>query len=425
MAPFTKIHRPSVGGNINIAYLTDDLLINILSRLPLKSLLRFKCVSKAWQLLISDSFLQRILPTPMSGLIFSDRYRNNCPVERVQYAFITDKTHPTCNNSPTDIGNLSFFPRHRELYTVDCCNGLLLGLHRQDIYSTPVYYVINPATKKWAELPAPAKERPHTTHRLAFDPRISPHYTLICSGSFTGVDIFSSKTGVWVQSKVPQPLVIRHWRRSAGPMSVLFNRTLHMLSEGDSIVGFDVDGECFRLIPLPVPMPTDCRECRQRCLGVFGGHLYYANHDGVQLQIWILEDYDERKWALKHKTKIDCLVEKHPQAICSSALYKGFCGLYEIREGGHLPFWLADDGIIVETGEASQLYYLREFSVLAFHPDLEVVFLGMGDTVLSYNLNSMKLEEVWVSKPQYNGLHSGNVYPFSPCLVDFYNCKKE
>ncbi|XP_058099873.1 putative pentatricopeptide repeat-containing protein At5g59900 [Magnolia sinica] len=155
---------------------------------------------------------------------------------------------------------------------------------------------------------------------------------------------------------------------------------------------------------------------------MFGGHLYYANHDGVQLQIWILEDYDERKWALKHKTKIDCLVEKHPQAICSSALYKGFCDLYEIREGGHLLFWLhmkylsvlADDGINAESGAASQHSYHRGFSVLAFHPDLEVVFLGMGDTVLSYNLNSMKLEEEWVSKPQYNGLHSGNVYPFSP-----------
>ncbi|MGV7953774.1 F-box protein, partial [Mycobacterium kansasii] len=54
-----------------IAYLTDDLLINIFSRLPVKSLIRFKCVSKAWKYLISDPSLHGILPTTISGLFCS------------------------------------------------------------------------------------------------------------------------------------------------------------------------------------------------------------------------------------------------------------------------------------------------------------------------------------------------------------------
>ncbi|XP_039799755.1 F-box protein At1g31080-like [Panicum virgatum] len=43
---------PKRGGAV--AWLPDDLLMEILSRVPVKSLCRFKCVSKTWRELIAD-----------------------------------------------------------------------------------------------------------------------------------------------------------------------------------------------------------------------------------------------------------------------------------------------------------------------------------------------------------------------------------
>ena len=37
-----------------MAYLLDDLVVEILSRLPAKSLCRFRCVSKSWRALMSN-----------------------------------------------------------------------------------------------------------------------------------------------------------------------------------------------------------------------------------------------------------------------------------------------------------------------------------------------------------------------------------
>lgn len=46
--------------------LNDDLLIEILSRLPPKSLIRFMCVSKSWSNLISNS----LASSPVSALLY-------------------------------------------------------------------------------------------------------------------------------------------------------------------------------------------------------------------------------------------------------------------------------------------------------------------------------------------------------------------
>ena len=50
--------------------LPDDPLVEILSRVPAKSVCRFKCVSKAWRDLIADPHYRKKLPQAMQGLFF-------------------------------------------------------------------------------------------------------------------------------------------------------------------------------------------------------------------------------------------------------------------------------------------------------------------------------------------------------------------
>ena len=54
--------------------LHDDPLVEILSRVPAKSVYRFKCISKAWRDLIANPLHRKKLPQIMEGFFFdSDR----------------------------------------------------------------------------------------------------------------------------------------------------------------------------------------------------------------------------------------------------------------------------------------------------------------------------------------------------------------
>lgn len=69
----------------------DDLLVEILSRLPFKSLARFKCVSRSWRALISGGDLRRRLPLLAAGLFVGDggggkpRYATACSGDGVEF----------------------------------------------------------------------------------------------------------------------------------------------------------------------------------------------------------------------------------------------------------------------------------------------------------------------------------------------------
>ncbi|XP_039802956.1 F-box protein At2g40910-like [Panicum virgatum] len=50
-----------------VASLPDDAIVEILSRVPARSLCRFKCVSKAWRDLIADRHNCKKLPQTLEG----------------------------------------------------------------------------------------------------------------------------------------------------------------------------------------------------------------------------------------------------------------------------------------------------------------------------------------------------------------------
>jgi len=53
--------------------LTDDLLVEILSRVPYRSLCRFRCVSTRWRAIISHPDYRRSLPQTLAGILYRRR----------------------------------------------------------------------------------------------------------------------------------------------------------------------------------------------------------------------------------------------------------------------------------------------------------------------------------------------------------------
>ncbi|KAK9265610.1 hypothetical protein L1049_028594 [Liquidambar formosana] len=122
-----------------------DIVINILSRLPVKSLMRFRCVCKSWHALVSD-------PN------FVDMHLNQTYANNKGYVLMSD-----------DGDNFSFhcgetFVLHRRLevpfkipferFMVEgYCNGLIcLRYRRIPIYDSDMY-LWNPSIRKFKVLP--------------------------------------------------------------------------------------------------------------------------------------------------------------------------------------------------------------------------------------------------------------------------------
>uniref|UniRef100_A0A0E0LLN8 F-box domain-containing protein n=1 Tax=Oryza punctata TaxID=4537 RepID=A0A0E0LLN8_ORYPU len=175
------------------ASLTDDLVVEILRRLPVRSVCRSKCVCRSWRDLIADHEHRKKLPQTLSGFFYTSFSEERCP-------FTRRTTSPTPLISPT----FSFLPQCKEVIPLDCCNGLLLCRCLQlDGVSKFHYAVCNPATKEWVMLPdANWAIGENRIACLCFDPTISSHFHVLEyvedeAEYVTGVEIYSSKTGLW------------------------------------------------------------------------------------------------------------------------------------------------------------------------------------------------------------------------------------
>ncbi|KAF8660504.1 hypothetical protein HU200_057655 [Digitaria exilis] len=153
---------------LSAAYLTDDLVVEILSRLPFKSFSRFKCVCKAWLAFSFDPHYSQKLPKVSDGFFYQDRHNS-----AIQFVSLSEHARGFD-------GTLSFLPGYEHLEFVDCCNGLVLCEYRSNYTSRDIFrfIVCNPATQEWKILPETQRKPDgfYYTTKLGFDPSRSPHF---------------------------------------------------------------------------------------------------------------------------------------------------------------------------------------------------------------------------------------------------------
>ncbi|CAN6342985.1 unnamed protein product [Urochloa humidicola] len=146
------------------ALLTDDLLVEILSRVTYRDICRFHCVSKRWSALISDTDNRTRLPQTLTGIFYpmpsaDDDGSPALTPDDVGSPSWTSHGYGFVNVSgtcPPFINPSSFLPDREgeRLELVDCCNGLILcRSYKFAEHSEFDYLVINPATEKWAAVP--------------------------------------------------------------------------------------------------------------------------------------------------------------------------------------------------------------------------------------------------------------------------------
>ncbi|CAL4904933.1 unnamed protein product [Urochloa decumbens] len=312
--------------------LPDDALVDILSRVPARSLCRFKCVSKAWRDLIADRLRCTNLPQTLAGFFLNDIRNNGGGVgEHRVVGHLVDTL-----GRFTPLASISFLgkqPGIEEFSLFHSCNGLLLFGHKRhgDKYDSLGYIVCNPATEQWVavpnsgwkpfslsgleeiEDPASYTEPNSRFTYLIFDPAVSSHFQLVEFQMWMEnvqyveeVQIYSSQTGVWRWCNGPDECGFEEDEGiSFFTGSALVNGMLHLgatrfATHEELIIAVDGQGrECWFISGPEKRADVAFVGQSQGCLHYMTQHRD-STSEMTALSIWVLQDYDAEEWVLKH-----------------------------------------------------------------------------------------------------------------------------
>nr|GMD16397.1 putative F-box protein At3g23950 [Ipomoea batatas] len=380
--------------------LCDELVGEILVRLPTTAAVRFQAVCKRWHSLISSPYFiarfrhLRHQHTESSSLVF--RFAYSCDVSCIsdgcnqcQYSHFQIISNSNSSNSllgkvygesafrisylpcsPTDLQTLRFEGSFADLILFSCIN--------HNTYKVD-YYVSNLLTRQWIALPPAAYEDLYvSTGFLCVPPPVdtSHHHKFmvvrLCSGNYAytprsrfKAQVFSSENWQWRTLVVSSPLTLE--QHIGGISLVAYRGMLHWLN-GDCIVVYDplnTPQRFSRIIHLPAQLRTfdisrfNCFGVSLGCLrvtGVLGENI--VNPDPV-LDVWELEDYDSGLWNLVHKIRLKSLI------------HNGLLGSVQ-----------------------SELWYL---SVISFHPENgDIIYLRLNSEVVLVNMKNRIIERFYL-----------------------------
>ncbi|CAM0877094.1 unnamed protein product [Alopecurus aequalis] len=299
---------------VSTCILPDELVVDILCRLPLKSICRFKCVCKSWLAFSSHPYYRQKLPRTPMGLLYQ-----KCEPGRFPWSLGTDIHLVRLPASDKEIDTrLNFVPPcYKYSKLQDCSNGLLLcyqGGNNNEAFSNAI--VCNPATKEWTAIPNTEPGLPvYTTDLiLCFDPLWSQHFYVFKFqyipnmtphvGTTTAVEVFFSENSSWSgclweteHAYVDDTLFVN---------GVLYG--VHLW--GRKILALDAPDKSsqwlnHRIIQLPgFTNGTNTINSWDGCLSQSSGVLCYAKQelDGSVVRIWSLESPD--RWVVKHRVSM-------------------------------------------------------------------------------------------------------------------------
>ncbi|KAM3270891.1 F-box/kelch-repeat protein like [Capsicum chacoense] len=304
----------------------EEIVMDILSRLPVKSLLRFKCVSKFWNKLISEPYFKRMhlnvhtnnhnspkkllisqvisLPTYyIRSSAIGDRrvYRLSKTIFNF-YSFSLSNSGPQLVKDIRKLDSLSSFkPRSGCVYC--CCDGLcFIGIWRErdNTQHPSISLLWNPSTGESIKLPTqyPESSPDKYLYGLGYD-STSDDYKIIRIDAFDGVcdyglpdEILAIKSASWKKTS----------QCAGGPCGILARISELYLAfvEGafhwesghvypSCVVTFNISNETYGNMSLPVRPYSNTSE--ETGVSAVGGRLCYHHDDGINFNLWVMKDY--------------------------------------------------------------------------------------------------------------------------------------
>ncbi|XP_070038103.1 putative F-box/kelch-repeat protein At4g22430 [Nicotiana tomentosiformis] len=404
-----KLAKPKSKIFFKNEYLPNWFLEEVFLRLPVKCVFRYKCVSKQWLSLISapsfvSLYISRASVLPQQApiwTILADTLRVNNGVNYFAQSYLPDllsdnRLHPRfCTIHSPCIAR----PEDERYTIVAVSEGLVL-------YNRCVsdYHIYNAITGQCVALPPPSMRFGHVSTGFLTESEGGSlrSFKVVRFGCQFGesyilkFEIFSSETGSWRSLVVHNdvPIEVVSLRRP-----VDLNGNLHWIDRRLGIMAFNPSSDLnqCRIIGLPNDIDKQCNDARNNgsptLCDVHQDHLRYIEVSLVPsypfgfsgFSVWILDNYDSSNWTLQHRVKIRDIV--FDDTLISKALT------------GLIP------------------------TPIAFHPlDSNILYLGFGDAVVSYNMKTLKLDVLAARAAQQNLWPKAGGLPASPfsrlCLGD-------
>lgn len=288
-------------------YIPHELLIEILTRLPVKSLLRFRAVSKSWYSLITN-------PNFITFHLNQTNKNNTATLLLRHYDKNDKKEHYTLFPDDQTLGEVFSaieFPFKSAIgyfRIVGSCNGVLCL--SDDLFGDMETVIMwNPSIRKYVALHMGSKPRwPHMfvlgfgVCRSTNDPKVVKIvYLKDISYNYKAppeVEVYSLSTGSWrsVGSVAPPYYMVEFtWSQA------FVNGAVHWIAydkcvEGgfrNLVVSFDMGDEVFREIMLPNALASEL--VTNLCIHAVGGSLAALKYNN-QLEttpccVWVMKEY--------------------------------------------------------------------------------------------------------------------------------------
>ncbi|CAN7125420.1 unnamed protein product [Brassica rapa subsp. narinosa] len=311
-------------GNPKDPLFPDEVILQILARLPVKSLFRFKSVCKAWCLLPSDGY-------------FITLFNQVSVKEQTLVAEVPDSSSLICVDSLRGVSEFSLeFLRDRVRIRASC-NGLLCCA---SVPEKGVYYVCNPSTREFRVLPR-SRERPVTrfypdgeatlvglacdVSKKGFCVVMAGYHRLFGhrpDGSFVCL-VFDSESNKWRKfvSALEGCGGFTHMSKN---QVVFVNGKLHWLMSGLCyVLALDLEHDVWRKVSLPDEISSGGGGGNRVYLLELDGFLSVIQLSDVWMKIWKMRDYESEVWSVVDSISLRCIKGLVPGIfpICQTGEY--------------------------------------------------------------------------------------------------------
>lgn len=346
--------------NSRDGFLPDEVIIQVLARLPVKSLFRAKTVCKLWYKLSSDKY-------------FVQLYNEVATKNSMVLVEVSDspelESSLICADNLRGVSELSLDFLKGRVKVRASCNGLLCC---SSIPDKGVYYVCNPMTREFRLLPR-SRERPVTRfypdgeatlvglgcnlsvqkfsvvlagYHRTFGHR--PDGTFICM-------VFDSDTNKWRKFVSFQDDRFTLMNRN---QVVFVHGSLHWLTSGCSyILSLDLNCDVWRKISLPDEVIY--RAGNRAHLLELDGCLSVIQISEAWMKIWAMKDYESEQWHLEDRVSLRCIrgmvpgifpisqtreyvfLATYKQVLVYQRKSRVWKEMYSVKNSSPLPLWFS------------------------------------------------------------------------------------